>query len=192
MIYSALHNHPLSARSIRNILQPGLILLKQIRLIHSQYRFLITVSKNIAYEINLAAAKIARVAADEYFKGNPQKYRFVAGSIGPTNRTASMSPDANNPAFRAVTFDDLVNAYIEQVEGLMDGNVDMLLIETIFDTLNAKAALFALTKVFEKKRKSVPVMVSVTITDASGRTLSGQTLEAFFISISHFPFFQLD
>ncbi|MGD0712160.1 MAG: methionine synthase, partial [Bacteroidales bacterium] len=144
-----------------------------------------------AYEINLEAAKIARAAADEYFKGDPKRYRFVAGSIGPTNRTASMSPDANNPAFRAVTFDNLVNAYTEQVEGLMDGNVDMLLIETIFDTLNAKAALFAITKVFEKKRKSVPVMVSVTITDASGRTLSGQTLEAFFISISHFPIFSV-
>ena len=144
-----------------------------------------------AYEINLEAAKIARAAADEYFKRDPNWYRFVAGSIGPTNRAASMSPDVNNPAFRSVTFDDLVNAYTEQIEGLMDGNVDLLLVETIFDTLNVKAALFAITKVFEKKGKSVPVMVSVTITDASGRTLSGQTLEAFLISISHFPIFSV-
>lgn len=139
------------------------------------------------YEINLEAARIARAVADDFFKQDPLWYRFVAGSIGPTNRTASMSPDVNNPAFRAITFDDLANAYTEQVEGLIDGNVDMLLIETVFDTLNAKAALFAITQVFEKKGRSVPVMVSVTISDASGRTLSGQTLEAFLISISHFP-----
>jgi 5-methyltetrahydrofolate--homocysteine methyltransferase len=140
-----------------------------------------------AYEINLEAAKIARKVADEYSKRDPMRYRFVAGSLGPTNRTASMSPDVNNPAFRAVTFDDLVNAYSEQVEGLMDGNVDLLLVETIFDTLNAKAALFAISKMFETKGKILPVMVSGTITDVSGRTLSGQTLEAFLISISHFP-----
>jgi len=144
-----------------------------------------------AYQINLEAAKIARLAADEYFKRDERTYRFVAGSIGPTNRTASMSPDVNNPAFRAATFDDFVNAYTEQVEGLMDGNVDLLLVETIFDTLNAKAALYAISKVFEKKGRSVPVMVSVTITDASGRTLSGQTLEAFLISVSHFPIFSI-
>jgi 5-methyltetrahydrofolate--homocysteine methyltransferase len=140
-----------------------------------------------AYEINLESAKIAKTAADEYTRLDPKRYRFVAGAMGPTNRTASMSPDVNNPAFRAVTFDDLVNAYTEQVEGLMDGNVDLLIVETIFDTLNAKAALFAIQKVFDKKGKTLPVMVSVTITDASGRTLSGQTLEAFLISISHFP-----
>ncbi|MFH0894488.1 MAG: methionine synthase [Bacteroidota bacterium] len=140
-----------------------------------------------AYEINLEAAKIARSAADEFFKSDPMWYRFVAGAVGPTNRTASMSPDVNNPAFRAVNFDELVNAYSEQIEGLMDGNVDLLLVETIFDTLNAKAALFAISKMFEKKGKSIPVMVSGTITDASGRTLSGQTLEAFLISVSHFP-----
>lgn len=140
-----------------------------------------------AYEINLEAARIARKAADEYFERDPLWYRFVAGAIGPTNRTASMSPDVNDPAFRSVSFDELVNAYSEQVEGLMDGNVDLLLVETIFDTLNAKAALYAISKIFEKKGRSLPVMVSVTITDASGRTLSGQTLEAFLISISHFP-----
>ncbi len=140
-----------------------------------------------AYEINLEAAKIARAAADNWFKQDPSRYRFVAGSLGPTNRTASMSPDVNNPAFRAVSFDDLFNAYKEQAEGLMDGNVDLLLIETIFDTLNAKAALFAITKVFEKKGRSVPVMISVTVSDVKGRTLSGQTLEEFLASISNFP-----
>lgn len=144
-----------------------------------------------AYEINLQAAIIARKAADEYSEHDPMWYRFVAGAIGPTNRTASMSPDVNDPAFRAVTFDDLVTAYSEQVEGLMDGHVDMLLVETIFDTLNAKAALYAISKTFEKKGRTLPVMISVTITDASGRTLSGQTLEAFLISVSHFPVFSV-
>jgi len=140
-----------------------------------------------AYEINFEAAKLAKAVAAEYVNRDPKWYRFVAGSIGPTNRTASMSPDVNNPAFRAVTFDDLVNAYTEQVDGLMDGNVDLLILETFFDTLNAKAALFAITKVFEKKNRSVPVMLSATVSDASGRLLSGQTLEAFLISVSHFP-----
>jgi len=140
-----------------------------------------------AYDINLEAAKIARAAADECLKHDPKHYRFVAGSMGPTNRTASMSPDMNNPSFRAVSFDDLIYAYMEQAEGLMDGNVDLLLVETIFDALNAKAALCAITKVFEKKGRSVPVMVSVTISDTSGLLLSGQTLETFLISISQFP-----
>jgi len=140
-----------------------------------------------AYELNLEAAKLARTVAGEFIDRDPKWYRFVAGSVGPTNRSASMSPDVNNPAFRAITFDDLVNAYTEQVDGLMDGQVDLLILETFFDTLNAKAALYAITKVFEKKNRSIPVMLSVTVSDASGRILSGQTLEAFLISVSHFP-----
>ena len=140
-----------------------------------------------AYEINLEAAKLARAVAREFNERDPKWYRFVAGSVGPTNRTASMSPDVNNPAFRAVTFDDLVAAYTEQVDGLMDGYVDLLILETFFDTLNAKAALYAITKVFEKKNRTIPVMLSVTVSDASGRILSGQTLEALLISVSHFP-----
>ncbi len=138
-----------------------------------------------AYDINLAAAKIALECCDEYSKITPDKQRYVAGSIGPTNKTASMSPDVNNPGFRAVTFDDLVLAYTEQINGLLDGGAELLLIETIFDTLNAKAALFAITEIFNKRNLSLPVMVSGTITDASGRTLSGQTVEAFLASVSH-------
>jgi len=144
-----------------------------------------------SYEINLESAKIARSVADDYNKKETAKYRYVAGSIGPMNKTASISPDVNNPAYRAITFDEIVDSYSEQVEGLLDGNVDILLVETIFDTLNAKAALFAISNIFEKRKMSVPVMVSVTITDASGRTLSGQTLEAFLISVSHFPIFSI-
>jgi len=141
--------------------------------------------ENNAYEINLAAAKIACECCDEYSKKTPDKPRYVAGSIGPTTKTASMSPDVNNPGFRAVTFDDLVLAYTEQVNGLLDGGVELILIETIFDTLNAKAALFAVAEIFIKRDLSIPVMVSGTITDASGRTLSGQTVEAFLTSVSH-------
>ncbi len=137
------------------------------------------------YDINYQSAKIAKEVADEYTKKNPSKPRFVAGAMGPTNRTASMSPDVNDPGYRAVTFDDLVKAYQEQVKGLLEGGVDILLVETIFDTLNAKAALFAIDTYFEENKVSVPIMVSGTITDASGRTLSGQTVEAFLISISH-------
>ncbi len=137
------------------------------------------------YDLNLSAAKIARAEADEFTAREPHKPRFVAGAVGPTNRTASMSPDVNNPAFRATTFDMLVDAYYEQTRGLMDGGVDFLLAETIFDTLNAKAALFAFEKYFADSGHRVPVMVSVTITDASGRTLSGQTIEAFWNSVSH-------
>ncbi|NOX38585.1 MAG: methionine synthase [Calditrichaeota bacterium] len=139
------------------------------------------------YEMNRAAAEIARRAADDFTRRTPEKPRFVAGAIGPTNRTASMSPDVNRPAYRNVTFDDLVAAYTEQVRGLMDGGVDFLLVETIFDTLNAKAAFFAIQSYFEETGRQVPIMASVTIVDASGRTLSGQTLEAFWISISHVP-----
>ncbi|MEZ5050539.1 MAG: methionine synthase [Saprospiraceae bacterium] len=134
------------------------------------------------YEMNLASAELARAAIDSL---NDSKSRFVAGAIGPTNRTASMSPDVNNPGYRAVTFDDLVNAYSNQIRGLVDGNVDILLIETIFDTLNAKAAIFAAQSLFEKIGYKLPIMISGTITDASGRTLSGQTVEAFYISIAH-------
>jgi 5-methyltetrahydrofolate--homocysteine methyltransferase len=137
------------------------------------------------YEINVEAAKLARSAADEYNLKTPEKPRFVAGAIGPTGKTASMSPDVNNPAYRAVSFDELVIAYTEQIKGLKDGGVDILLIETIFDTLNAKAALFACEQVYKACGQKIPVIVSGTITDKSGRTLSGQTIEAFLNSLSH-------
>jgi 5-methyltetrahydrofolate--homocysteine methyltransferase len=143
--------------------------------------------EDLVYELNFESAKIARQVADEFTEKNPDQPRFVAGSIGPTNRTASMSPDVNDPGFRAVTFDDLRIAYKQQVEALIDGGVDLLLVETIFDTLNAKAALFAIEEVKEERKIDIPIMVSGTITDASGRTLSGQTVEAFLISISHIP-----
>ena len=139
----------------------------------------------VIYELNVEAAKLARRAADAF--STPEKPRFVAGAIGPTNRTASMSPDVNNPGFRAVDFDALVTAYSEQIHGLMDGGADLLLIETVFDTLNCKAALFAAEEVFGAQGTRLPLMISGTITDASGRTLSGQTLEAFWISVSHAP-----
>ena len=143
--------------------------------------------EHLVYELNYESARLAREVADEFTKANPDKPRFVAGSIGPTNRTASMSPDVNDPGFRAITFDELVVAYKEQVKALIDGGSDILLVETIFDTLNAKAALFAIEEVKEELNVDVPIMVSGTITDASGRTLSGQTVEAFLISISHIP-----
>jgi 5-methyltetrahydrofolate--homocysteine methyltransferase len=140
---------------------------------------------DLAYEINLVAAQIARKAVDDYNRRDPEKPRFVAGAIGPTNRTASISPDVNNPGYRAVTFDQLYQAYYDQARGLMDGGADILLVETIFDTLNAKAAIFAIETLFEERGKKLPLMISGTITDASGRTLSGQTPEAFWISVSH-------
>ena len=143
--------------------------------------------ESIVYELNYQSALIAKEVADEFTLKTPGKPRFVAGSIGPTNKTASMSPNVNDPAYRAVTFDELKTAYKEQVEALIDGGVDLLLVETIFDTLNAKAALFAIDEVKEKRNIDIPIMVSGTITDASGRTLSGQTVEAFLISISHIP-----
>jgi 5-methyltetrahydrofolate--homocysteine methyltransferase len=143
--------------------------------------------EDYVYELNYESARIAREVADEFTAANPDKPRFVAGSIGPTNRTASMSPDVNDPGYRAVTFDDLRIAYTQQVKALIDGGADILLVETIFDTLNAKAALFAIEEVKEELGLDIPVMVSGTITDASGRTLSGQTVEAFLISISHIP-----
>lgn len=143
--------------------------------------------EDLVYELNFESAKIARHVADDFTKANPEKPRFVAGSVGPTNKTASLSPDVNKPEFRAITFDQLRIAYKQQVEALIDGGVDIILVETIFDTLNAKAALFAIDEVNEERSISIPIMVSGTITDASGRTLSGQTVEAFLLSISHIP-----
>jgi 5-methyltetrahydrofolate--homocysteine methyltransferase len=143
--------------------------------------------EDLVYELNFESAKLARQAADEFTAKNPDKPRFVAGSMGPTNRTASMSPDVNDPGYRAVHFDELKEAYLEQIKGLMDGGADLLLVETVFDTLNAKAALFAIEEYKEENSIDIPIMVSGTITDASGRTLSGQTAEAFFISIYHIP-----
>lgn len=141
--------------------------------------------ENLVYELNYESAKIAREICDEFTAQNPDKPRFVAGSIGPTNRTASLSPDVNDPGYRAITFKDLRIAYRQQAEALLDGGADILLVETIFDTLNAKAALFAIDEIQEEREIEIPIMVSGTITDASGRTLSGQTAEAFLISISH-------
>lgn len=139
--------------------------------------------------INVESARIARSVADEL--QTAERPLFVVGSIGPTNRTASLSPDVNNPGFRAVTFDELVEVYTEQVEALLEGGVDLLMVETVFDTLNAKAALFAIQEVYDRLRVEVPIMVSGTITDASGRTLSGQTAEAFLISLEHMPLFSI-
>lgn len=147
--------------------------------------------QELAYRLNLESARLAVEAAHEFTKKSPQQPRFVAGSIGPTNRTASLSPDVADPGFRNITFDQLVEAYTEQVNGLLDGGCHLLLVETVFDTLNAKAALFAISGVFEERKKQWPVMVSGTITDASGRTLSGQTPLAFAISMSHFPLLSL-
>lgn len=142
--------------------------------------------QSLAYELNVAAAKVAREAVDEYMKENPGTKKFVAGAIGPMNKTLSLSPDVNDPGYRAVTFDEIADAYTEQVKGLVDGGADILLIETIFDTLNAKAAIYAINNFFQQSGKEkLPLMISGTITDASGRTLSGQTLEAFYISVMH-------
>lgn len=143
--------------------------------------------EDLVYELNYESAKIAKEVADEITAKEPHKPRFVVGSMGPTNRTASMSPDVNDPGYRAVTFDELRIAYKQQVEALIDGGVDLLMVETVFDTLNAKAALFAIEEVKSERGLNIPVMVSGTITDASGRTLSGQTAEAFLISVSHLP-----
>jgi 5-methyltetrahydrofolate--homocysteine methyltransferase len=145
--------------------------------------------EDLVYELNYESAKIAREVADEFTAKDPSKPRYVAGSIGPTNRTLSLSPDVNDPGYRAVTFDELVEAYTEQIHGLVEGGADLLLVETIFDTLNAKAALYAIDQYFKQhpSKPYLPVMVSGTITDASGRTLSGQTTEAFLTSVSHMP-----
>ncbi|MCU0442573.1 MAG: homocysteine S-methyltransferase family protein [Bacteroidia bacterium] len=139
------------------------------------------------YQINYQSAKIAREVADEFTAKNPSKPRFVAGSIGPTNKTASISPDVNDPGFRGITFDELVIAFKAQCKALIEGGVDILLFETIIDTLNAKAALYAAQELFDEMGKTYPIMISGTITDASGRTLSGQTTEAFLISMEHVP-----
>lgn len=144
--------------------------------------------QSLAYELNVAAAKLAKEAIHEYLaeSKSDNTHRFVAGAIGPMNKTLSLSPDVNNPGFRSVTFDEVADAYHEQIKGLVDGGVDILLVETIFDTLNAKAAIYAINKYFrDTKKPKLPVMISGTITDASGRTLSGQTLEAFYISVMH-------
>lgn len=136
-------------------------------------------------ELNVEAARIARKLTDEFTAKNPDKPRFVAGSIGPTNKTASISPDVNNPGYRAVDFDELKNVYLEQAKALLKGGAHLLLVETVFDTLNAKAAVFAILELQEEMGEEIPLMISGTITDASGRTLSGQTTEAFWISLSH-------
>ena len=141
--------------------------------------------ESLVREINVEGARLAKRAADAL--STPDKPRFVAGAIGPTNRTLSLSPDVNRPAYRNITFDELASAYQEQAEALMEGGVDVLLIETVFDTLNAKAALYAVQEAFLQQGRELPIMVSGTITDASGRTLSGQTTEAFLISLSHMP-----
>jgi 5-methyltetrahydrofolate--homocysteine methyltransferase len=142
--------------------------------------------QSLAYELNVAAARCARRAADKYTRLNPAKPRFVAGAIGPLNKTLSLSPDVNNPGYRALTFDEAMTAYYEQIKGLVEGGADIILIETIFDTLNAKAAIYAAKKFFKDTNiPELPIMISGTITDASGRTLSGQTLEAFYTSVMH-------
>lgn len=143
--------------------------------------------QDACYDLNFASASLAREVADEFTAKDPSKPRFVAGAMGPTNKVASMSPDVNNPGYRAITFDELVRAFHEQAKGLLDGGVDVFLVETITDTLNAKAALFAIQNLFEETGREIPIMISGTITDASGRTLSGQTTEAFLVSLSHVP-----
>ncbi len=147
--------------------------------------------EDLVPELNYQAARLAREVADEFTAREPKKPRFVIGSMGPTNKTASISPDVNNPGYRAITFDVLAANYKEQARALIEGGVDGLLIETVFDTLNAKAALFAVMELFDEVGKQLPIMISGTITDASGRTLSGQTAEAFLISISHAPLFSV-
>lgn len=147
--------------------------------------------EDLVPELNFEAARIAREVADEFTIKEPHKPRFVIGSMGPTNKTASLSPDVNNPGYRAIDFDTLASNYIEQARALIDGGVDALMIETVFDTLNAKAALFGVMELFDEIGKELPIMVSGTITDASGRTLSGQTAEAFLISIEHAPLFSV-
>jgi len=140
---------------------------------------------DVAFDLNVAAAKLAREAADAWTAKTPDKPRFVAGAIGPTNRTASLSPDVNNPGFRNVTFEELDTAYRDATRGLLDGGADVVMVETIFDTLNAKAALYAIGQEFARRGARVPIMISGTITDMSGRTLSGQTAEAFYYSLRH-------
>ena len=141
--------------------------------------------QHLAHELNVAGARLARAACDGYTTKNPDKPRFVIGVLGPTSRTASLSPDVNDPGFRNVTFEELAENYTESANGLIDGGADVIMVETIFDTLNAKAALFALSELFHQRGARMPVMISGTITDRSGRTLSGQTAEAFYYSVRH-------
>lgn len=148
-------------------------------------------AENWVYELNYQSAKIAKEVALEFRETEPNKPRFVAGAMGPTNKTASLSPDVNDPGYRAVSFDDLRKSYLLQARALVEGGVDLLLVETVFDTLNAKAAVKAIEELKIEKKKDIPVMVSGTITDASGRTLSGQTTEAFLISLSHIDLFSI-
>ena len=142
---------------------------------------------HLAYDFNFAAAKVARAAVDKFLAEHPDRVAFVAGALGPTNKTASLSPDVNNPAFRSVSYDELVDSYYEQAKALVDGGADLLIVETVFDSLNSKAALFAVEKYFEDLGRQLPLMLSFTITDLSGRTLSGQQVEAYFNSVSHAP-----
>jgi 5-methyltetrahydrofolate--homocysteine methyltransferase len=188
------HAHPLRGNNdILSITRPDVI-----EAIHREYleagadiletnTFSGTTLQDAVYDINFYSAKIARKVADEFTAKDPSKPRFVAGAMGPTNKVASLSPDVNNPGYRAITFDELAKAYKQQAEALLDGGVDILLLETITDTLNTKAGLFAIQEIFEERGIEVPIMVSGTITDASGRTLSGQTTEAFLVSVSHVP-----
>src|SRR5215207_827606 len=141
--------------------------------------------EGLAYELNFEAARVARETADAYTEKTPERPRFVAGALGPTNRTASLSPDVDNPGFRNITFDELAASYAEAVRGLVEGEVDLLLVETVFDTLNARAAIFGITSYLEEQGLDVPIMISGTITDASGRTLSGQVTEAFWNAVRH-------
>ena len=143
--------------------------------------------ENAVYDINFESARLAKEVCETFTQKNPDKPRFVAGAMGPTNKTASMSPDVSRPEYRAISFDELATAYNQQARGLIDGGADLLLIETVFDTLNAKAAIFGVLELYEETGKELPIMISGTITDASGRTLSGQTVEAFLISLSHAP-----
>lgn len=143
--------------------------------------------EHAVYDINFHGAKIAREVCDEFTAKNPDKPRFVAGSMGPTTKLASMSPDVNDPGFRAITFDELKESFKEQAKGLMDGGSDFLLVETITDTLNSKAAMYAIDELAEEMGREIPIMISGTITDQSGRTLTGQTTEAFLVSVSHMP-----
>ena len=178
----AFENHPKSLKGNNDLL--SITRPEIIKDIHRQYFKAGDYGlEDAVYKINFESAKIAKEVALEF----TDKPRFVAGSIGPTNRTASISPDVNDPGYRAISFDQLVDAYKDQVNALMDGGVDILLVETIFDTLNAKAALFAIDVAFEERGVKIPIMVSGTITDQSGRTLTGQTTEAFLISLSHMP-----
>ena len=157
----------------------------KVKNLETSRKFYDSIMESLAYELNFESAKLARVACDEIAKETPDKPRFVAGVLGPTSRTASLSPDVNDPGFRNISFDELVEYYVVCSKALVDGGADILLIETIFDTLNAKAAIYAVQSYFDEQKLELPIMISGTITDASGRTLSGQTVEAFWNSVRH-------